>query len=182
MYLWINSIKFKKKKKRLTVKEIENKDHTRFSSYIDEFDYLVNSRISLEVKAISNPIYPLKAFETKNLLKLYLNDVGLLSNILYKYNNKPILDSIDSINLGSVYENVVASELIAHNYELYYYDNRKKGKVDFLIDDYKKSLFYLLKLNQGKIIQHIAPLTTFFHQKNTTLKMVMYYLTKELYR
>lgn len=40
-----------------------------------------------------------------------------------------------SINLGSVYETAVAQELKAHGYDLYYYDNKKNGEVDYLIDD-----------------------------------------------
>lgn len=80
------------KKKRLVVKDIEDKKGSRFSAYADEFDYLINAGISLEVKAISNPIYPLISSETKNLLKLYLNDVGLLTNILYGTNIHAVLD------------------------------------------------------------------------------------------
>lgn len=45
------------------------------------------------------------------------------------------MDDIKSINLGSVYETVVAQELKAHGYNLYYYDNKKNGEVDYLIDD-----------------------------------------------
>jgi predicted AAA+ superfamily ATPase len=41
-----------------------------------------------------------------------------------------------SINLGSVYESVVAQELRAHGNKLFYYYNRKQGEVDFLIDDH----------------------------------------------
>jgi len=39
-------------------------------------------------------------------------------------------------NRGSVYETVVASELLAHGHKLFYYDNRSKGEADYLIDDY----------------------------------------------
>lgn len=60
----------------------------------------------------------------KNLLKLYYNDVGLLTNRLYANNIKPLLEDIKSINLGSVYESVVAQELKAHGHKLFYYDNR----------------------------------------------------------
>lgn len=45
------------------------------------------------------------------------------------------MSDVKSINLGSVYETVVAQELRAHGYELYYYDNKKNGEVDYLIDD-----------------------------------------------
>lgn len=50
----------------------------------------------------------------KNLLKLYLNDVGILTGILYGNNIRAILDDQPSVNLGSVYETVVANELKAH--------------------------------------------------------------------
>ena len=138
------------KKKRVNVKDIENKKGARFSRYADEFDYLKNSGIALEVKAISNPVYPLKESETKNLLKLYLNDVGLLTNALYGTNIRAILDENKSINLGSLYENVVASELIAHGFKLYYYDNRNKGEVDYLIDDYENLSSLPIEVKSGK--------------------------------
>lgn len=61
--------------------------------------------------------------------------MGILSGIFYRNNIKTIMSDINSINLGSVYETVVAQELRAHGYDLYYYDNKKNGEVDFLIDD-----------------------------------------------
>ena len=55
-----------------------------------------------------------------------------------------------SVNLGSVYESVVASELRAHGYDLYYYDNRSKGEVDFLIDDYDTLSSVPVEVKSGK--------------------------------
>ena len=43
-----------------------------------------------------------------------MNDVGLLTNELYKYNIDAVMNDRLSVNLGSVYESVVASELRAH--------------------------------------------------------------------
>lgn len=63
-----------------------------------------------------------------------MNDVGLLTDVLYGSNIRAILDDETGINLGSVYESVVAQELAAHGYKLFYYDNRSKGEVDYLID------------------------------------------------
>ena len=74
------------KKKRIIIQEIENKRGKSYEEYLDEFDYLINAGIALEVKAISTPTFPLIEISSKNLLKLYLNDVGLLTNILYKNN------------------------------------------------------------------------------------------------
>ena len=70
------------KKKRLVYSDIENKKGKRASDYIEEIDYLIASGISLEVKAVSNPSFPLVESGIKNLLKLYLNDVGILKEIL----------------------------------------------------------------------------------------------------
>jgi len=122
-------------KKRVVVKDIEDKVGKRTSDYQDEFDYLVSSGIALEVDAISKPTYPLCQNAGKNLLKLYLNDVGLFSGLLYRNNISPILEDIRSVNLGAVYETVVAQELRAHGFDLYYFDNKKIGEVDYIIDD-----------------------------------------------
>lgn len=123
------------KKKRLVIKDIENKSWKRSNDYSDEFEYLVSAGVVLEAKAISKPSYPLLENSGKNLMKLYLNDVGMLSGIFYRNNILAIMSDMKSINLGSVYETVVAQELRAHGYDLYYYDNKKNGEVDFLIDD-----------------------------------------------
>lgn len=138
------------KKKRVVLKEIENIKGKRFLNYENEFDYLINSGIALEVKAISNPTFPLIESSGKNLLKLYLNDVGILTNILYKNNIKAVLNDDRSINLGTVYESVVASELKAHGHQLFYYDNKANGEVDFLIDDYENLSIMPLEIKSGK--------------------------------
>ena len=65
------------KKKRIVVQSIENKRGKTFNNYADEFDYLISAGITLNVQAISNPTFPLIESTGKNLLKLYLNDVGI---------------------------------------------------------------------------------------------------------
>ena len=102
------------------------------------------------MQAISNPKFPLIESSGKNLLKLYLNDVGILSGILYGSNIRAILDNQRSINLGSVYETAGASELIAHGHKLFYYDNRSKGEVDYLIDDYDSLSVVPIEVKSGK--------------------------------
>ena len=138
------------KKKRIVAKEIRGKEGDRFAQYQEEFEYLVSSGISLAVHAISNPHFPLSESLQKNLLKLYLNDVGLLTGILYHNNIRPVLDDVRSINLGSVYESVVAQELRAHGHKLFYYDNRKMGEVDYLIDDHTAMSAYPIEVKSGK--------------------------------
>lgn len=138
------------KKKRIIIKDIENIKGRTYTHYRDEFDYLINSGIALEVKAISTPVFPLIASSSKNLLKLYLNDVGILTSILYKNNIRAIIDDEKSVNLGTIYENVVASELKAHGKNLFYYDNRNNGEVDFVIDDYDSLSSVPIEVKSGK--------------------------------
>ena len=138
------------KKKRVVAQSIENKRGKTFADYQDEFDYLISAGIALSVQAISTPVFPLIQSSGKNLLKLYLNDVGILSGILYGNNIQAILSDEESINLGSIYECVVASELIAHGHKLFYYDNRTKGEVDFLIDDYDSLSAVPIEVKSGK--------------------------------
>ena len=138
------------KKKRVVITDIEDKKWKRSNDYLDEFDYLISAGITLEVKAISTPTYPLVEHSGKNLLKLYLNDVGILSGIFYRNNIKAVMSDMKSINLGSVYETVVAQELKAHGYDLYYYDNKKNGEVDFLIDDADNLSNIPIEVKSGK--------------------------------
>ena len=138
------------RKKRVIVSKIENKQGKQFSDYENEFDYLVQSEIALQVDAISNPRFPLLQSVKKNLLKLYLNDVGILTSLLYQYNIRAILDDELSLNLGTVYESVVAQELNAHGFHLYYYDNKKSGEVDFLIDDFDSLSVVPIEVKSGK--------------------------------
>ena len=139
------------KKKRVIVRHVEDtKSHKQFSDYANEFEYLTNSGIALGVQAVSNPKFPLLESESKNLLKLYINDVGLLTSILYGLNINAVLRDERSINLGSVYETVVAQELHAHGFPLHYYDNKQKGEVDFLVDDYEHLTVLPIEVKSGK--------------------------------
>ena len=158
------------KKKRVVAKDIENIEGKRYSNYQDEFDYLINSGIALEVKAISTPVFPLIESSGKNLLKLYLNDVGILTNVLYKNNITAILNDERSINLGSVYESVVASELKAHGHNLFYYDNKKLGEVDFLIDDYESLSVLPLEVKSGKDYTIHPAINKFLTNKDYNVK------------
>lgn len=124
------------KVKRITYNNIEHKKQVSYQTYEDEFDYLIYSGCTLAAKAISNPKFPLDESQTKNLIKLYYNDVGILSNILYKNNIQAITQVDRGVNLGSVYETAVAMELSAHGHKLYYFDSKKVGEVDFIINNY----------------------------------------------
>ena len=158
------------KKKRVVAQSIENKRGKTFGDYQDEFEYLISAGIALPVQAISNPVFPLIESTGKNLLKLYLNDVGILTSILYGNNIRAVLDDERSINLGSVYESVVAGELTAHGYKLFYYDNRTRGEVDYIIDDYDSLSAVPIEVKSGKDYTVHSALNTFVKNEDYHIK------------
>ena len=159
------------KKKRIVVKKIEDTmGHKQFDDYAEEFEYLTNSGIALPVQAISNPRFPLVESESKNLLKLYLNDVGLLTYLLYGTNINAVLGDEKSVNLGSVYETVVAQELQAHGFSLHYYDNKQKGEVDYLIDDFRNLSVLPIEVKSGKDYTIHSALNKFLNTPDYDIK------------
>lgn len=158
------------KKKRIVAQQIEGKVGKRMTDYANEFDYLISSGITLEIKAISKPSVPLIESSGKNLLKLYLNDVGLLTGALYRNNIMPIINNERSVNLGSVYETVVAQELYAHGFNLFYYDNKKNGEVDYLIDDFDNMSVIPIEIKSGKDYNTHSALTHFLQIKEYNIK------------
>lgn len=172
IYTMIPSI-FEQKKKRLIIQDIENVKGKRYSNYVDSFDYLLNSGIALEVKSISNPKFPLLETSGKNLLKLYLNDIGILTSILYNYNVKAILDDDCSVNLGNVYESVVCQELKSHKMNLYYYDNKSKGEIDFLVDDTNNLDVIAIEVKSGKDYKSHSAISKLIKEKTINKGIVL---------
>ena len=81
-----------------------------------------------------------------------------------------MLNDERSINLGSVYETVVASELIAHGHKLFYYDNRSKGEVDYLIDDYDSLSAVPIEVKSGKDYTVHSALNSFVQNEDYHIK------------
>lgn len=118
--------------KRFILKNLNNKG--RFYQLEESFVWLLNSNIGLFTYNVDNPVYPLLASKERSLFKLFLCDTGLLSHYLYGDNTIRILNNDINVNFGAIYENIVAQELKSHNYSLFYYNNKKNGEVDFLIE------------------------------------------------
>ena len=121
------------KNKRFILKNLNEK--ARFDKYYDSFLWLKNAGVAFPAHVADEPKIPLLLSKAQNLFKLYSSDVGLLAA---QYGNEiqlKILQHETAINFGSIYENVAAEELTAHGYALYYYNSKKFGEVDFLIEE-----------------------------------------------
>ena len=65
---------------------------------------------------------------------------------------------------------MVACELIAHNHRLFYYDNRSKGEVDYLIDDYNELSVVPLEIKSGKDYKIHSALNSFIRNEDYNIK------------
>lgn len=71
---------------------------------------------------------------SRNLFKLFQSDIGLLAAQYAEGIQLRIISGDKSINFGSIFENAVAQELAAHGIDAYYYNNKKRGELDFVIE------------------------------------------------
>ena len=121
------------KNKRFFIKDLNTK--ARIEKYKDEFLWLKDAGVAIPVYNIEEPKSPLKLASSRSLFKLFSNDVGLLACQYSDGIQLKILTGDDVINHGSIFENVVTQELHAHGFnDLYYYNSKKMGEVDFVVE------------------------------------------------
>lgn len=118
--------------KRFILKDLNK--HAKYERYRDDFLWLKNAGVALPVYNVEEPKVPLLLARSRNLFKLFQNDVGLLACQYADGIQLRVLSGDNNINYGSVYENAVAQELQAHGMQPYYYNNKKRGELDFVIE------------------------------------------------
>lgn len=120
------------KNKRFILKRLN--ENAKMSRVENGFLWLANAGVAIPVYNVEEPKVPLLLSRSRNLFKLFQNDVGLLASQYSDGIQVRILKGEQSINYGSVYENAVAQELICHGITPYYYNNKKRGEVDFVVE------------------------------------------------
>ncbi len=126
------------KTKRFILKELNEK--ARFSKYEDSFLWLRDAGVAIPAYNVEEPRVPLLLNKQRNLFKLFLNDVGLLAAMYGGNIQARLLSPNPNINFGSVFENLVAQELYAHGFSeaqqhsLYYFNSKKQGELDFVVE------------------------------------------------
>ena len=125
------------KNKRFMASHIFTRSELNKLNLIDEYLWLTNAGLAIPVFNVSEPILPLQLSVERKTMKLFLNDIGLLDTMLLSTGIRDkILNEDKEINYGAPYENVCAQELLAHGYNesLYYYNSKKHGEVDFIVE------------------------------------------------
>lgn len=120
------------KNKRFILKNLN--ENFRFSRYEHSFIWLKEAGVALPVYCVQEPEVPLLLSKATNLFKLFLSDVGLLAAMYADGLQIKILNKEKDINFGSIYENAVAQELKMQGFELYYFNSKKQGELDFVIE------------------------------------------------
>lgn len=141
------------KNKRFILKNLN--EHIKFSRHENSFVWLRDADMALPTYNVEEPRVPLKLNELRNLFKLFQNDVGLLASQYAGGIQLQILQGNVSINNGAIYENAVAQEFHAHGWKLYYFNSKKQGEVDFLLE--QDSTIIPVEVKSGKDYQrHVA--------------------------
>ena len=118
--------------KRFVLKRLN--ENAKFERFKNSFLWLTNASVAIPVYNVEEPKMPLLLARSRNLFKLFQNDIGLLAAQYAEGIQLRIIKNAKDINFGAIYENAVAQELVAHDLTPYYYNNKRKGEVDFLIE------------------------------------------------
>ena len=122
----------------------------RAADILEEIAELRESKTVLVAYHANDPNVGMSSNVNLEKFKLYLADTGLFVTLSFKdadmtenlVYEKLLADRLPA-NLGAVYENVVAQELVAHGHRLFYHTWPKEGtnrnyEIDFLVPDGKK--------------------------------------------
>lgn len=118
--------------KRFIIKDI--KSGVKFDRYENSFLWLKDAGFALPVYNVETPKIPLELSKSRSLFKLFMSDVGLLASEYSQGIQLKIISGDDKLNCVAIFENYIAQELTACEHDLYYYNNKKRGELDFLIE------------------------------------------------
>lgn len=155
--------------KRFKIADIDKK--LRFEGIQDSFSWLWKAGVALPVFNTTEPMVPLLLNQKSTLFKLFLSDVGMLTTIYGKGTKLKIINQEKDINKGAIYENVIAQELIAHGYSCYYYQNKKQGELDFVVEYCSAAL--PIEVKSGKDYKKHSALSRILRSANYNIETAM---------
>lgn len=142
-----------------------------FKKVENDFLWLKDAGVVIPVYNVSEPKLPLMIIENRNLFKLFMSDVGLLTNMYSDYVKMAILNHESSINNGALFENVVAQELNTKGFNVYYYNSKKMGELDFVIELDGEIL--PLEIKSGKDYKRHSALNNVLSLENYDIKKAL---------
>lgn len=165
------------KNKKFTIKSIDG--IPRFDRYEDDFLWLVDANVAIAAYCVSEPRHPLLLTAGENQFKLFLSDVGLLSSMCGIDTTREALTGNTSVNYGSFYENAAAQELKAHNFTPYYYKDKDKGELDFVIET-RQGQVYPIEIKSGKNYKRHNALSNVLSTTNFHVELAYVFCEKNI--
>lgn len=137
------------KNKRFILKNLN--EYTKFNKFDASFIWLSKAGVTLPTYNVSNLNVPLTLSKERTLFKLFHYDTGLLISLFADASLKiKILNQKQDVNFGSIYENAVAKELFCHGFNnLYYYNSKKLGEIDFVVEQNNEVIPLEVKSGKG---------------------------------
>lgn len=103
----------------------------RASIFGESIDWLINVGLVLKCDRTTRGDVPPNMYTDISAFKIYMSDVGLLSNKAKITSNN--LEEYNQLYRGAITENYVANQLVQNGYELYYWEATNGSEVDFII-------------------------------------------------
>ncbi len=140
----------------------------RYENSAEDFLWLASAGVALPVYNVTEPSVPLKINQNSSLFKLFLSDIGMLTSQYGKATKKQLLSDNPDINFGAIYENVTAQELLAHGFTLYYYNSKRFGELDFVIE--YKGRVLPIEIKSGKDYKRHSALKNIMEVSNYSIE------------
>ena len=138
--------------------QLENKNsHFRFSlidknaryqNYVDAVSFIAEAMIGNECINVTKPEVALELFADRSNFKLYMGDTGLLCASCMENIQFELLQGNMEVNMGSILENVFAQIIKSNGFSLNYFESKKYGELDFVIQNGME--VDLLEIKSGK--------------------------------
>jgi hypothetical protein len=127
----------------------------RYTALEPSFAWLTEAGIALPCINVTEPVFPLQLREKRSIFKFFLLDTGLLCS-RYKGVSLEIIQNSHRTNWGGFLENMAAQILCASGYSLFYYNSRKHGEIDFVLEE--GSRISLIEMKSGRGYRNHAAL------------------------
>ena len=134
------------KNRRFMLSDID--PHARMNRYESSFVWLSDAGVALPCYNVREPVLPFEPNELRNLMKVFLNDTGLLCAMTVGNIQFEIVQGNLEVNMGSIVENTVAQQLVANGFLLRYFDRKNLGELDFVVQ--KGNAVLALEIKSGK--------------------------------
>ena len=134
----------------------------------NDFLWLKDAGVVIPVYNVDEPKLPLIIGEKRNLFKLFCSDVGLLTSRYTTAVKMAILNKKSGINNGALFENAVAEELLFLGYDMYYFNNKRQGELDFVIE--RNGSITPLEIKSGKDYKRHSALNNVLSNEEYNIK------------